>query len=159
MLSEHEPLLSAAQQSESEADSPQYTAPKTSTVRWALPIPLLAALGMAATSATSVQTFAQLSCSHSHSRAHSTSDCTAAQKRWLSGTVAVATITGAACSIAATSLLRRLLQRHVRWGLAAWVLLRSMAPLALLLGCVYALVDSCSARADPCSQTCSAVSR
>lgn len=100
-----------------------------------LPVALLAALGIAATAATSVYAVATLLC-------RDATRCTAAESEAYAGAVALATGAANACGVLVLGPLERLSRRDLKLGLGAWVACRAMGVVTLSVGGVSLRVPS-----------------
>ena len=92
-----------------------------------LPIALLAALGMAATAATSIFAYASLLCK-------SPTHCQDSEQNRYAGSVALAATIANFCSLFVLGVLEHLSRTHRKAGLALWIVCRSLSVVALALG-------------------------
>jgi hypothetical protein len=108
----------------SETDLSQYEALNPVSV---LPIPFLAALGMAATAATTIFAYATLLCKDPKS-------CDDSEQKGYAGYVALSVSIANICSMLVLGSLEKLSRRHRKAGLALWIVCRSMSVAVLALG-------------------------
>ncbi|PQE06875.1 amp-dependent synthetase ligase protein [Rutstroemia sp. NJR-2017a BVV2] len=92
-----------------------------------LPISFLAALGMAATAATSIFAYATLLCEDPR-------NCEESQQKDYAGSVALSVSIANICSLLALGSLEKLSRRHRKAGLAMWIICRSMSVAVLAIG-------------------------
>lgn len=92
-----------------------------------LPIPFLAALGMAATAATTIFAYATLLCKDPR-------NCDVSEQKGYAGYVALSVSIANICSTLVLGSLEKLSRRHRKAGLALWIVCRSMSVAMLALG-------------------------
>lgn len=98
-----------------------------------LPISFLAALGMAATAATSIFAYATLLCKDPKS-------CNESEQKDYAGSVALSVSIANICSLLALGSLEKLSKRHRKTGLILWIVCRSMSVAVLALGGMLKLI-------------------
>ncbi|KAJ8069775.1 hypothetical protein OCU04_000191 [Sclerotinia nivalis] len=99
-----------------------------------LPISFLAALGMAATSATSIFAYATLLCKDPKR-------CKGSEQKDYAGSVALSVSIANICSLLALGPFDKLSRRHRKTGLALWIICRSMSVGVLALGVYFGRIE------------------
>ena len=92
-----------------------------------LPVPLLAALAMAATAATTIYAYADLMCKDA-------TRCKDTERNSYARTVAVAMTIANICPLLTLGTMAKISKRSQKVGLVAWIVCRSMSVAVLALG-------------------------
>lgn len=100
---------------------------ETSNAISVLPIAFLAALGMAATAATSIFAYASLLCKDP-------TNCQESEQNKYAESVAIAVTIANVCGLLALGSLERLSRNHRKTGLALWIVCRAMSVVILAVG-------------------------
>lgn len=124
---ENGPLGSRKQHTQTDSSEAEIVEYETLNPVSILPIPFLAALGMAATAATTIFAYAFLLCKDPRK-------CDDSEQRGYAGYVALSVSIANICSMLVLGSLEKLSRRHRKAGLALWIVCRSMSVAMLALG-------------------------
>ncbi|GIC86257.1 uncharacterized protein Aud_002625 [Aspergillus udagawae] len=118
---ETEPLLSQSEAIHDTLQNTQNAAYRT------LPLALLASLGMAATTATTIYAYADLLC-------EDPTDCKNGEQNAYAAVVAIASGIAHAMAILILGPMEQLIQKHLRAGLLTWIVCRATSVLCIVIG-------------------------
>ena len=103
------------------------TSYSTRNIKKILPLALLSGLGMSFTAATSVRAWAQIFCEDPR-------HCKNSESQAFAGGIAIASVCANVAALLSLGPLERLSRRGFALGILFWLVIRTMSPLALILG-------------------------